>query len=39
MNQFRAKNLQSLPQFFYVMLEILFYGRSFMKPVTDVDVH
>jgi len=39
MNEFRAENLQPLPQFFDVMLNIFFYGGSFMKPITDVDVH
>jgi hypothetical protein len=39
MNQFGAENLKALTQFFDVMLEILLYGGSFMKPVTDVDVH
>jgi hypothetical protein len=39
MDQFRAKELQPFPQFFDLMLDVFFYGGSFMKPVTDVDVH
>jgi hypothetical protein len=39
MDQFRAKDLQAFPQFFDLMLDVFFYGGSFVKPVTDVDVH
>jgi hypothetical protein len=38
-DQFRAEDLQALAQFFDLMLEVFFYGGSFMKAVTDVDVH
>jgi hypothetical protein len=39
MNEFGAENLQPLPQFFNLMLDIFFYRGSLVKPVTDVDVH
>ena len=39
MNKFGTKNLQAFSQFFDLVLEVFFYGGSFMKPVTDVDVH
>ena len=39
MNEVGAENLQAFLQFFDVMLNIFFAGGSFMKAVTDVDVH
>jgi hypothetical protein len=39
MNELGAEDLQAFPQFFDLMLDIFFYGGSFMKPVTDVNVH
>jgi hypothetical protein len=39
MNQFRTEHLQPFPQFFDLMLDVFFYGGSFVEPVTDVDVH
>jgi hypothetical protein len=39
MHQFRAEDLQAFPQFFDLMLDVFFYSGSFVKPVTDVDVH
>jgi hypothetical protein len=39
MHQFRTEHLQPFPQFFKLMLDVFFYGGSFMKAVTNVDVH
>jgi hypothetical protein len=39
MNQLGAEDLQAFSQFFDLMLDIFFYGGSFMKAVTDVNVH
>jgi len=39
MNQLGTEDLQPFPQFFDLMLNVFFYCGSFMKPVTDVDVH
>ena len=38
-NEFGPENLQAFSQFFDLMLDVFFYGGSFMKTVTDVDVH
>jgi hypothetical protein len=38
-NEFRPENLQPFSQFFYLMVDVFFYDGSFMKTVTDVDVH
>jgi hypothetical protein len=39
MDQFGTEDLQAFSQFFDLMLDVFFYGGSFMKAVTDVDVH
>jgi len=39
MNEVGTKNLQAFSQSFDLMLNIFFRGGSFVKPVTDVDVH
>jgi hypothetical protein len=38
-NKFRAKNLQPFTQLFNLKLNFFFDGGSFMKTVTDMDVH
>jgi hypothetical protein len=38
-DEFGAKDLQAFSQFFDLMLEVFLYGGSFMKAVTDVNVH
>jgi hypothetical protein len=39
MNELRPENLEPLSQFFDLMLNVFFYGGSFMETVTDVNVH
>ncbi len=39
MDRFAAEDLQASSQFFNLMLNVFFYSGSFMKAVTDVDVH
>ena len=39
MDQLGAEDLQAFSQFFDLMLDVFFYGGSFMKAVTDVNVH
>jgi hypothetical protein len=34
-----AKNLKAFSQFFDLVLEIFLYGGTFMKTVTNVNVH
>ena len=38
-NEFGPENLQPFSQLFYLMVDVFFYGGSFVKTVTDVDVH
>jgi hypothetical protein len=38
-DEFGAKDLQACSQFFDLMLKVFLYGGSFMKAVTDVNVH
>ena len=38
-NEFRTENLKPFSQFFDLMLDVFFYGGSFVKPVTDMNVH
>jgi hypothetical protein len=39
MNKFRTEDLKPFSQFFDLMLNVFFYGGSFMKAITDVNVH
>jgi hypothetical protein len=38
-DEFRPKHLQAFAQFFDQVLEVFLYGGTFVKPVTDVDIH
>ncbi len=38
-DQLGTEDLQALSQSFDLMLDVFFYGGSFMKTITDVDVH
>jgi hypothetical protein len=39
MDQLRPEDLEALSQLFNLMLDVFFYGGSFMKTITDVNVH
>src|SRR5579864_2767334 len=39
MNEFRTEDLESLLQFFDLMLNVFFDGGIFRKTVTDVNIH
>jgi hypothetical protein len=39
MNQVRTEDLQPFLQFVDLVLDVFFYGGSFMKAITNVDVH
>ena len=39
MDQIRAEDLQSLVQFFDLVLNVFFYGGIFVKPINNVNVH